>query len=129
MKEIGIWTVQIAQWRKVDRDTISFFDITVKSGDRSFAPTWNLLKGYKDGAVSEDEYTRVYLELMRERISANKDHFVNTLLSLTEDKQSIALACYCPQGKFCHRHLLSEVIFPEFSDLLQISFKHHGEIK
>jgi len=34
-------------------------DITVKSGVKAFAPTWDMVMGYKRGTLSIEEYTKV----------------------------------------------------------------------
>lgn len=47
------------------------FDITVKSGDKTFAPTWEMVMGYKKGAPYCDQCFELWqdgiLEIMEEK--------------------------------------------------------------
>lgn len=90
--------VNTAQFRYSAEDRI---DITVKTGLSAFAPTWEMVKGYKSGAISEIQYTNMYLDLMRESYMYKPNVWGN-LLSM----ESVTLVCYCATGQFCHRHLL-----------------------
>jgi len=47
-------------------------DITVKSGDRTFAPTWDMVKAYKAGRITQEEYTEMYHALMRRSYCNNR---------------------------------------------------------
>lgn len=125
---INIFTIQVGQWRKVPKN-IRFFDVTVKSGVKDFAPLWGMLMDYKQGRIDEYEYTRLYLEIMRDRIRSNPAHFRETILEALDGYEGIAFACYCAAGKFCHRHLLTEGILPQFEEELGFSFNHKGEVK
>ena len=85
-------------------------DITVKSGDKVFAPTWDLVMGYKKGRISEAEYRKQYIELMRASYRKNKARWLE-VLAMPE----VTLCCYCPwpdgkQQPFCHRFILAELL-------------------
>ena len=85
-----------------------FMDITIKSSKglgTFFAPTWDIVKGVKSGRLSNDKYTKIYYELIKERITNNK-HILDEILSL----KSVTLGCYCRKGDFCHRHLVVEIL-------------------
>lgn len=100
-----LWTIQIAQWRKLQGTGIELIDTTVKSQlHKPFAPTWDLVMGYKSGEFSEAFYREQYIELMRHSYRSNPDYW---LTFLTKDK--IALGCMCRAGQFCHRHILNEI--------------------
>jgi uncharacterized protein YeaO (DUF488 family) len=86
-------------------------DITVKSGDLDFAPTWDMVSGSKSGKMTKEEYTRRYTELMGLSYRNMKASWERLLSS-----DRVTLLCYCNKGKFCHRKLLAELLhinFPE----------------
>lgn len=101
-----IHTAAISQWRKVKALNIELFDITVKSGFKPFAPEPAVLWAYKRGEVSDDRYTELYRERLREQLRASPEVFEEFLQRV----ESVAVACYCVAGKFCHRHLFVEFI-------------------
>lgn len=85
----------------------SILDITVKSGNKIFAPTWDMVTGYKKGSMSKEEYTQKYLVMMRKSYKK----FPMLWERILREHTKIALACYCEPGEFCHRHLLKEMMF------------------
>lgn len=81
-------------------------DITVKGKDpigNIFAPSWKMVMGSKDGKLSWDEYSRLYINLMRQSYQQNKDIW-NEILGRDE----VTLVCFCKAGDSCHRYLLVE---------------------
>lgn len=100
-----ITTCQMAQSAKMKGEGWTVMDITVKSGNKAFAPTWDMVLGYKDKKITEEEYTEQYLSMMRESFKNNHSEWA-TLLKVDR----LCLACYCKSGDFCHRHLLKEYI-------------------
>lgn len=96
-----VHTAQMAKRKSV----IGFTDITVKSGEKCFAPSWNLLMSYKDGVIDEVEYTRQYLDLMRKSYIHNRAVW-DALIS----KSEVTLCCYCAAGSFCHRLILKDIL-------------------
>lgn len=104
-----LYTVQLSQVKTLPPQTI-IIDITVQSSRppwNIFAPTWEMVKDFKGGRISENQYTEEYMELMRSRYKNNKDIFQQVIqLAMVEN---IALACYCPPESFCHRHLLKNI--------------------
>lgn len=100
-----IHTVQIANQREAHVRDLPVLDITVKSGDVTFAPTWALVMGYKNGEISDDEYRHQYLELMRLSMRDNSERWSEVL---TGDQ--VVLACYCKPYTFCHRLILAELL-------------------
>jgi len=94
----------MGSWRVARDRGIKFLDITAKSGIALFAPDFSLVMGYKNGSVSEEEYTRHYLDkMMRSQRSA--PNYWNNL----QRYHDIAFACYCPPDVFCHRHLFRDL--------------------
>ncbi len=104
-----LYTVQLSQVKTLPTPTM-IIDITVQSSKppwNIFAPTWEMVKDFKGGKISENQYTEEYMELMRSRYKNNKDIFQQVIqLAMVEN---IALACYCPPESFCHRHLLKNI--------------------
>jgi hypothetical protein len=100
-QQIQVWTIQIAKWRVARDKNIYFLDTTAKSGVLAFAPNFSDVMAYKRGEMSEEEYTRIYIE----RMALSQRLFPLKWQSIVKRPQ-IAFACYCPEGKFCHRHLL-----------------------
>ncbi len=83
-------------------------DVTVKSskGAKDLAPTWDMVKRYKDETLSEKEYTKQYLKILQRSRHNNPEKWLNTLRKF--DK--IVFLCYCDvlAGDFCHRLILVE---------------------
>lgn len=113
-----IYTCQMANWRKARDLGIPVFDITLKSGDKRFAPDSDLLYKYKAGNLSEHDYTARYIELMDQRWTDDAH-----LLDDITKHEKLCLMCYCGPGKFCHRHLLVEWL----SKRIRVSYQ--GEIR
>lgn len=89
-------------------------DITAKTGARSrlggvvgntFAPTWDLVTGYKRGRIGREEYVARYTQLMRESYRNYRSQW-EELLSM----ERVVLVCHCPAGSFCHRLLLADLL-------------------
>jgi uncharacterized protein YeaO (DUF488 family) len=118
----NIWTVQISNWRLVREKDISLLDITVKSGVQAFAPSWDNLRAYKAGLMSQSEYTSRYYD----KIINSAEQNISAWQNLTE-KRSMALACYCRAGEYCHRHIFAPLAIAYLQDLgHQVVF--HGEL-
>ena len=64
------------------------------------APPWGLIKGYKNGTVSEEEYTKIYNKLL----AGLDPHEVYLRL------QDRVLLCWEKPGDFCHRRLVADWI-------------------
>ena len=72
---------------------------------RELAPSTHLLKLYKDGIVSWDEFVDTYKREMKH--TANSMCCVKQLSAYGTD---VTLLCYEPDGQNCHRYLLKELI-------------------
>lgn len=79
-------------------------DITVKSGDQVFAPTWDIVMGLKHGDITWEQYVEKYYELMRNSYLHNREHWMEIL-----NKDEVTFLCYCTDPSKCHRTLLSEM--------------------
>ena len=116
-----LYTIQMSSWRKAMNIGVPFLDVTVKSGDKQFAPTWDFLMKYKTDQ-DEDAYTEKFIPLMRENFKNNKQYWLDIL-----SKDSLAIGCYCAKGKFCHRKLLVD-IFKKICEYYNIEFEYMGEL-
>lgn len=95
-----LWTIQLGQWRKAQAQGIALLNTTAQSGIPAFAPDFALVRLYKAGQLSEQDYTQAYLERMRASYAAQP-----AVWAELEKDQRVAVACYCKAGAFCHRHL------------------------
>lgn len=75
---------------------------------KPFCPGWDLVKDYKRGIISWQNYTEIYREDILEKLDAEKVY-----RDLGEDA---IILCWEKPGVLCHRRLIAEW----FYDLLQI---------
>lgn len=104
-----------AQFRYPGADRL---DITVKSGKggkgEPFLPIlndnqWSMVMGYKNGTISEAQYTAMYMNIL-----ATKIDDLNWL-AVEATIKDVTLICYCPANTFCHRILLARHLANNFS--------------
>lgn len=123
---IDLYTVQIARWRLAKEKGVTLVDTTVKSAPKSgygfLAPSWDIVMGIKRGEISEDEYTDAYLTMLDESQARYPDQW-EALLTLP----TIAFACFCSSGQFCHRHLLYNY-FHAYAKVRGVALRLCGEI-
>jgi uncharacterized protein YeaO (DUF488 family) len=100
----------------MDYNGIDRLDITVKTGDLDFAPTWDMVIGHKNGTLSNTEYINRYLEILRTTSKTNRKKWLNII-----NREEVTFICYCKKGKFCHRKILAKV-FDSFDNV-----KYMGE--
>jgi len=105
-RKVKIYTIQIATAHHLGltKDP-RYLDTTVKSGDKTFAPTWKMVMGVKESGISEEEYTREYLDRMRASYRNNRQRWDEVL-----GMEEVILACYCRPDSFCHRYLLKDML-------------------
>lgn len=101
---MNLFTTQMGKWRTAKNLNIPLYDITVKSGDTTFSPTWELLNKFKEDGDRE-HFTKEYTNLMRISFIVNRDKWVE-LASM----ECVAIACYCGADEFCHRMLLADML-------------------
>lgn len=70
---------------------------------KDLAPSDSLLKGYKDGRVSVEEYEKQYLQQLE---TIRWTEVLHRLEKIAPD--GVVLCCYEKLNDFCHRHILSE---------------------
>ena len=115
-KHVRICTSQLNFGKVIPKDEpYAFIDSTVKSGgafSRTFlAPEWSWLSEYKDATragpseEAEAEYTKHYIR----KLNAHRDVIIGHFSRFIElsGVTDLVIGCYCGNGKFCHRHLLT----------------------
>lgn len=118
----GIYTIQLG-YAYIARDHgLEVVDITVKSGIQAFAPTWEMVWDWKNGQLTKDEHTQLYLDILR---GTWKTHWSDWEYLIHANQ--IALGCYCRPGKFCHRHILADTL-SKVREKYSIESKNYGEI-
>lgn len=75
------------------------------------APTADILKAYKDGRISWDDYEVQYIDLINHRNLANV---------LSPDEVNGACLCACKTEPNCHRRLLAEHLRREWDQPVEI---------
>jgi len=106
MSKLKIYTCSMLMAKKLVKENKytkeDILDITVKSGTKVFAPTWDMVKRVKNVTMSEIEYMDKYYIMMLESYKHNRQIWDDIL-----QKDKIIFACYCDAGDFCHRILLA----------------------
>ena len=72
-----------------------------------FAPSWRLLKEYKDGYITYQKFKERYLNEMRYlyRTTTILPEFAKECM-----RESVVLCCYCKSDEFCARAILKEIL-------------------
>lgn len=116
------YTVHLSKWRKVRKDGYFLLDSTTKTGDKVFAPGWDIVLGHKDKSITDEEYTAVYVERMRQSYRENQEHW-HELFRYPK----VVIGCYCTPGNFCHRYLLVK-FFEGVAKKQGFDFQYEGEL-
>ena len=123
---LKIWTARIDY--KTDDANELVLDTTAKSAKdlgKVFAPEWEMVMASKSGEITWQQYTELYLQLMRDRYRKNKARFAEVCQA-----GEIVLLCYCENTmmttKHCHRYLLADVLL-KVAKKLEIEAKYMGE--
>jgi uncharacterized protein YeaO (DUF488 family) len=116
---VKIYTGRVQYYHGPDK-----LDITVKSGIQAFAPTWPMVMNHKKGLITDQQYTEMYLEKMRQSYLSNKSYWEGLL----KNHDKLVLCCYCKFGDFCHRHILAEILVT-LAKALGIEASYEGEVE
>jgi uncharacterized protein YeaO (DUF488 family) len=125
---LDLFTIQLSKWWQARSRDIILLDTTVKTGTSVFAPTWEMVMGYKQGVITWDEYTQQYYNRMNASWKSEKDRPV--WLGTIESTEPLAIACMCRyEGPHthCHRFLLKE-LFEKLCERRGIPFYYYGEL-
>lgn len=104
---MDVWTARVSS-----RDPDAF-DVTRKSGDPVFAPSWGLLmtvvKKRRNGdEVSEEDWKAYASGYLREMSHSFRNH--GREWAALRARPRVVLTCYCTDHKRCHRTLLGLVL-------------------
>jgi len=86
------------------RPGVKGVDVTVKSAvgyARSFAPTWSMVMGYKNGTLTKARYTEQYMKILG-AVSVEAWRWLYAQAVNGE----VTLLCYCRDEWFCHTYLI-----------------------
>ena len=123
---LRLWTARI--WYKA-KDGQLALNTTIGSGKglgAIFAPTWEMVRGSKSGAITWEEYTRQYIALMDQRFAENESSFRKVC-----ESGDVVLKCYCGNTskttQHCHRYLLTNILI-ERAAAFGIEADYMGEV-
>ena len=91
-------------------------DVTAKQ-KTPFSPTWSMVNRFKNGTINQEEYSKLYIDLMNRSYAINYNSWCNIL-----NRNKITFVCYCNPKRFCHRFLLAQ-----YFEIL--GAKYYGEIE
>lgn len=114
--ELHLYTAQIGKYKGPDA-----YDVTVKSGDINFAPTWDIVQAWKAGEINWDTYTQRYRELMLSSYKRNQRVWHEIL-----EKGVLTLLCYCRAEDHCHRYLLADFLI-KLGEKIGVTVINEGE--
>jgi len=80
-------------------------DVSLRTGDRAFAPKWWMLKELRNNRLTWKEFTKHYTALMRESYRENRGMWERLL-----GRRRVVLVCYCPDVARCHRLVLARIL-------------------
>ena len=83
------------------RPGVKGVDATVKSAV-GFAPTWKMVMGYKNGTLTEAQYTEQYMKIL-DAVSVEAWRW---LYAQAAEGGEVTLLCYCRDEWFCHTRLI-----------------------
>ncbi len=114
--ELHLFTAQIGKYKGPDA-----YDVTIKSGDIHFAPTWDMVHAWKAGTIDWETYSKRYRQLMLQSYRQNQNAWHEML-----HKSIITLLCYCRAGEYCHRNLLADFLY-KLGGKVGVSVVNKGE--
>ncbi len=122
---MDVFTVSLSQWREATQRGILVINTTVKNGHPLFAPTWDMVMGHREGRLTDHEYQTAYVELLSERLRTHTVAWQEFMTMYADSR--IALGCFCPTGKFCHRHILAPLL-SQLAKRWNIPYAFYGEL-
>ena len=72
---------------------------------RCLIPDWSLVKAYRSGSISQEQYIPAYTEQLATRWSE-----VAAWLSSLKADENLTLLCHEREGEFCHRQLVAALV-------------------
>ena len=86
------------------------------------APTWSMIDAYKNGAMSESEYSEQYIDLLENQRKLHPKEVLDSIPNGT------ILLCYESPKDFCHRIVLARWL-EQASDMLISEWASEEELK
>lgn len=80
----------------------------------TFAPSIQLLSSFKDGKITSEEFSNLYIEELENKNGVLKFKEMIRLYK-TLGVEKIVLLCFEKQGDTCHRHVLAEYLNKELN--------------
>jgi len=102
-----IYTSYFAQLKKIKNPvSISSSSPVWYNGPehKALAPSWWLVKAYKNGVLNVDQYTEEYGRQLK---SLSIEEVIKGIKKLYPKEEEITLLCYEKPSDFCHRHLVA----------------------
>lgn len=114
---IQIHTSNYSKARKLDKSRYYLVSISIfppkewrGANARELAPSYELLTAYHNG-LSKSDYEKEY----RKQIARlNNLHSQFEWMAQQANGRDIVLLCYEKASDFCHRHILSDIIFEKY---------------
>lgn len=84
---------------------------------RELAPSAELLKGYKEGIINQEQFTTQFFSQIHSSIES-----LEALQSISEmaRQTNVTLLCYEREGEFCHRHLVNSLVLHQMEQSPEI---------
>lgn len=89
-------------------------DITVKGKDAdgmAFAPTWEMVRGVRQGTMSEQEYVDKYVQILKNIPTESWEWLFS--------EETRTFVCFCTKDQFCHRNILLNHLLAQYGDKMQ----------
>ncbi len=80
---------------------------------RELAPSPELLKGYKEGVVNDEQFTMMFLSQIFSSVESLEA--LQTISEMAKNRE-VTLLCYEKDGQFCHRHLVNSLVINEIKN-------------
>lgn len=91
-------------------------DVTRETGDRAFAPSWDIIMAAKRQHIDWPQYVELYTQEMRASYRGNRPTW-----DLLLGAPRVVLLCACPDPATCHRMVLGRI-------LAKLGARFYGEI-
>ena len=72
---------------------------------RCLIPEWGLVKAYRSGRISQEQYSSQYFRALEERWDE-----VSEWMSGLRPEEDYTLLCHEREGEFCHRRLVADLV-------------------
>lgn len=84
------------------------------------APSRTLLKRWKQGEITEEEYTEQYIQFLDNDVQWSKVWKKLKQISAKYENSDLVLCCFEKAEDFCHRHILAEYLTDTGIDVAEV---------